>query len=228
MLISVQKMVINGEVQTPEFLDATLHQFFIEDAHDYQESSRFPFTLEGREGGCQFSFDRDQSAPMRCINCNQPICTCDSSFSVRNRYALQRFTSTSIYILDIDLNSNRPRNKPGWCKYHSLLYSEELELRLMEQRLMKLDNVSFFYRTKCNGFRVAFEADCPIADIETYESLCIAAEEQVRLCTPDRRLGNNSGDWFHVDRIGGRRSLAYWSYPRVCNPIWLNPSRRIL
>ena len=90
---------------------------------------------------------------------------------------------------------------------------------------MNLAGICFFYRSKCNGFRVAFEFHEPIHDLETYEKHHDAKVRLVRGCTPDGELSNAA--WFHIDGVG-RRGQAYWSYPRVHNPVWLNPNRTIL
>ena len=227
MKIAVQPLKIDSRIQEPKYFEATLEQFFVIDAHDYQESSSFPFEQEGREGGCQFSFDRDPDSPMRCIDCDNNPCHCGSGR--RPRYALQRFTETRIYVLDIDLNNglaSRRTNwiRDDWCKYHSLLWNEEMQLRQMERRLMDLNQLSFFYRTKCNGFRVGFESPTSIRNVEDYERLCRDGVSTVRECTPDGEFGSDA--WFHVDGVS-YKGQAYWSYPRVHNPIWLNPNRTI-
>lgn len=217
-------MILGSEVRTPRQFESTLEAFFILDAHRYQEHPEFPFEKEGREGGCQFAFDRDASEPLRCIECKSSQCTCPSHVENRSRYALQRFTHTSICVLDLDLTEPEwPNEKPkGWCKYWSLTRGQEELLREMESNLKRLPNICFFYRTKCNGFRVAFERSEAAQTVETYRRWHDEAAELVRACTPDRQFGQNS--WFHVDPIG-RCGQAFWSYPRVCNPIWLNEDR---
>lgn len=234
MLVFVKNMVLGQRSELPKRVDATLQQFFIDRAKQYQNPESFPLDKNRwcREGGCQFAFDRDESAPLRCINCNLADCTCRAAndCAVSKRYALQRFTETRIYLLDIDLNNTRNRSDGAFCKYDALQCPEELELRQMERRLMDVPDIIFFYRTKCNGFRIAFEAVELIDNMERYEDLCFEAERRVEPLTPDRRFSEYG--WFKVDRIvqGGRnyRSHAYWSYPRVHNPIWLNPARTIL
>jgi hypothetical protein len=235
MLVLVKPMVIGGPPTPAEQLEASLQEFFIDDVQVYQDPMKFPLQHQHthyREGGCQYAFDRDPNAPLRCIDCNLAKCNC-SAERTRNRYALQRFTTTRIYILDIDLNGTRPRSYGTFSKYHTLRYEEEIQLRQMEARLMGLKNILLFYRTKCNGFRIGFETETPILNMEDYEGLCMGAEREVERITPDGRLppADDGKAWFHVDRIwsGGRpfRSHAYWSYPRVQNPIWLNSDRRI-
>ncbi|MBI3866718.1 MAG: hypothetical protein HY290_32960 [Planctomycetia bacterium] len=93
----------------------------------------------------------------------------------------------------------------------------------MEQRLMGLPGICFFYRTKCNGFRVAFDYAEPARELDLYVRRHDAAVELVRNCLPDRKIGNDA--WFHLDDVA-RQGQAYWSYPRVRNPVWLNPDRK--
>lgn len=94
----------------------------------------------------------------------------------------------------------------------------------MEERLMHLPDLSFFYRTKCNGIRVAFESDVNITTPGQYESLCRDAEQNVQPCFP----AVNQPDYVELifDDCGYTGQM-YWSYPRAQNPVWLNPERRI-
>lgn len=227
MHIAVQPMKIDKEIQTPIYFESTLEEFFVHKAHDFQESPNFPFEQEGREGGCQFAFDRMPDAPMRCIDCQSNPCECEQE--KRPRYALQRFLTTRVVMFDIDLNDavaqRRPNwNRDDWCKYHTLLWDEEVELRQMESRLMDLQGICFFYRTKCNGFRVAFESNNVLSDLESYENSCREFEHALKNSTPDQQFGSNA--WFCVDGVT-YKGQAYWSYPRVHNPVWLNPDRSI-
>jgi hypothetical protein len=242
MQIALKAMVI-GEQTQPTYIESTLQAFFIDDAHSYKENRSYPFdfTTNGKttwcailEGGCQFSFDRDRSAPIRCIGCDLATCECCSVN--RNRYALQRFTKTRIYLLDIDQNCGiRARSYETFNKLHTLTCEEEQDLRKMEFRLTKLENIVFFYRTKCNGFRIGFDAGRDLETIQEYEELACAAEARVKECTPDQKLAKESsvgGAVFCIDRIcdkngNAMRSHAYWSYPRVYHPTWLNPKRQI-
>jgi len=105
----------------------------------------------------------------------------------------------------------------------------------MEDRLKELDSIIFFYRTKCNGFRIGFDAGRELCCLDDYESLAKAAEGALKECTPDKKLNpENHADraWFYSDTIKVEngisiRSHAYWSYPRVYHPVWLNPKRDI-
>jgi hypothetical protein len=238
MEIAVKSMSI-GKKTDPDFRTLSLQQFFVEHAHHFKENPNYPFEFPNSgqtrwcsvlEGGCQFAFDRDPDAPIRCIDCRSENCTCG-----KGRYALQRFKTTRVYMLDIDQNDTRPRSYSGFCKYHTLTFDEEQEVREMESRLMELDSVLFFFRSKCNGFRIAFDAGRELQSLEEYESLALAAEERVKDCTPDKMLRLDSepgGALFHIDRITHEneislRSQAYWSYPRVYHPMWLNPNRSI-
>jgi hypothetical protein len=233
MIVFVKTMLIGKESEPPERIDTTLQQFFVDDVMKYQNPDRFPLDKDRwcRDGGCQFAFDRNESAPLRCINCDAPACTCLPSDdpAKQKRYALQRFTTTRVYLLDIDLNDTRIRGYGRFSRYHALTYSEEQQLRKMEERLMEAESMLFFYRTKCNGYRVAFETAEQICNMEQYETLCMDAERRIEPLTPDGRFSDDG--WFKVDRIsrGDRnyRSHAYWGYPRVHNPIWLNPNRVI-
>lgn len=225
MKIFVQSMILRGFAQVPEQHEMSLHEFFVQKAHDYQENPRFPFDREGREGGCQFAFDRDPGAAMRCRDCESPVCRCSPAEN-RPRYFLQKFTATRICILDIDLNDSLAQAiRPGWeqkhwCKYHALLWDEEQKLREMERKLMDLPGICFFYRTKCNGFRIAFEAKESMDDLSKYESEHNDRLKLVEECYPD--YGSGTSKWFHHDPVGSK-GQSYWSYPRVHNPIWLNP-----
>jgi hypothetical protein len=228
-----------GKKTSPEYLNLSLQEFFVEHAHQFKENPKYPFAFpngdETRwcsvlEGGCQFSFDRDQNAPIRCIDCLSDDCRCG-----KGRYALQCFTKTRVYLLDIDQNSTRIRSYSGFCKYHTLTFDEERALRAMKERLMEIKSILFFYRTKCNGFRIGFDAEKELGSAEEYESCATAAEDRVRECTPDKKLrleSHDGGALFHTDRIQNENSIsirshAYWSYPRVYHPIWLNPRRAI-
>lgn len=238
MDVAVKSMRLRNH-SVPKYDTLTLKQFFIDKAHEYTENKDYPFEFPNSgetrwcwilEGGCQFAFDRDRNSPIRCIDCLSRDCCCQ-----KRRYALQRFTTTRVYILDIDQNDTRRRSYSGFCKYHALTFEEEQDLRKMESRLMELDSVLFFYRTKCNGFRIGFDAGCELSSIEEYETLALEAEKRIERCTPDGKLCQASepgGALFHVDHIareGGfsLRSQAYWTYPRVYHPIWLNPNRTI-
>lgn len=238
MEVAIKSMRIGTKTE-PAYCSFTLQQFFVEQGHHFKENPDYPFEFpnygETRwcsvlEGGCQFAFDRDPNAPIRCIDCRSENCTCG-----KGRYALQRFKSTRIYMLDIDQNDTRRRGYSQFSKYHTLTFDEEQELRAMELRLMELESVLFFYRTKCNGFRIGFDAGRQLTSLEEYETLALAAEYRVKECTPDKMLrldSNQGGAVFHVDQITHKngvslRSQAYWSYPRVYHPVWLNPDRSI-
>lgn len=215
MKISVQPMILRGDPQIPEHFEMSLDQFFIRNALYFQDPARFPLCCDGKEGGCQFAFDRDENAPMRCITCNSSPCCCGEKVTNKPRYALQRFTETRICILDIDVNSLSGRRK-----YETLLPDEEQELQKMQTALMGLPQICFFYRTKCNGFRVAFENASPMRDLAAYQQRHDLGVELVKRCTPDGQLGGSS--WFCFDSVA-RDGQAYWSYPRAQNPFWLNP-----
>jgi hypothetical protein len=225
MKVFVKALVLGGLAIPAEVVETSLHRFFIDDVAKYQDKVKYPLTDDDRHGGCQFAFDRDQQMPLRCIDCNRASCVCPA-YRPRNRYALQRFTETRVYILDIDPNPPR--------KSYLLPPEQEQELRQMEQRIKTLDAM-FFYRTKSNGFRIGFEAPTPITTPEHYKDLCMSAEQVVKAITPDLRLEERIATWFHSDRIHPNadpqkpemRSNAFWSYPRVQNPVWLSPHRSI-
>jgi hypothetical protein len=243
MQIAVKAMRI-GVKTSPEHFAMSLEEFFVARAHRFQESDEeFPFSFPNGgksvgcailEGGCQFAFDRDPEAPILCIGCLQKDCNCPAG-RLPGRYALHGFVPTRVFILDVDLNNNRPRIYSQFCKYHTLTYEEEHELRKMEERLKGLESLVFFYRTKCNGFRIGFDAGQQIVSREEYERFAMRAEGQVERLTPDGKLQHDTthdGAWFAIDRIDGpdgvpHRSDAYWSYPRVYQPVWLNPGRNI-
>ena len=88
---------------------------------------------------------------------------------------------------------------------------------------MKLSEICFFYRTKCNGFRIAFESASLISDADTYAKLCAAKEREIEECF---LRGNDCCVDLCFDQSGQRGEL-YWSYPLVQNPVWLNPNRQI-
>lgn len=226
MKVSVKAMVV-GDSTPVDVVETTLQSFFIDDMQKYQDTEKYPLDKDRREGGCQFAFDRDPNTPIRCINCDAAPCKCSRDYEERGhavkRYALQRFTQTKVYILDLDLNE-RPRGSVKVKKDHPLLDEEELKLQEFERHIVTIPKILFFYRTKCNGFRIGFESEEFITTNEMYESLCTEAEREVESRTPGRRFSHDgSVAMFHSDRVcsGGRpmRSNAFWNYPRVHNPV---------